>query len=75
MGDELTLDEIVFGANRIARGENSLWHHPNIKQVILVTDNNTLRLSAKGMASQTFGNLIVPVFVSLDEALAYVDAN
>lgn len=70
----LTLDEIMIGANRVARGENSLWHHPNVKQVILVTDSDALRLSARGMASQTFGNLTVPVFGTLEEAFAYTGA-
>ena len=70
-GYVLTFEELMDGANRVARGENSLWHHPNIKQVIMVTDNDMLKLSAEGMQSHTFGNLVVPVFATLEDALAY----
>jgi hypothetical protein len=72
---KITIDEIVAGANRVARGEKSLWHHPKLKQVVLVTQDETLRLAAAGMASKAFGNLSVPVFATLDEAMAYVRAN
>ncbi|MDX2077130.1 MAG: hypothetical protein SFZ02_11910 [bacterium] len=67
----LTLEELLEGASGLARSENSLWHHPNIKQVIMVTDNDLFRLSAKGMHSDVFGNLDIAVFSTLEDALAY----
>jgi hypothetical protein len=72
---KISVDEIVVGANRAARGQQSAWHHPKLKQVVLVTQDETLRLAAAGMASKAFGNLSVPVFATLDEAMAYVRAN
>jgi len=67
----IALDDIIKSASTVARGEKSLWHHPKLKQVILVTTDEVLRMSAKGMASQAFGGLQIPVFETLDEALAY----
>ena len=67
--NKLSLDEIITGANRVGRGENSLWHHPNIKKIILITNSAAIRVSAQGMSSDTFGNLNVAVVASLDEAL------
>lgn len=72
---KITIDEIVAGANRVARGEKSLWHHPKLKQVIILTQDETLRLAAAGMASKAFGNLSVPVFATVDEAMEYIRAN
>jgi hypothetical protein len=69
---KISIDEIVAGANSVARGEQSVWHHPKLKQVILVTDDETLRFAAAGMASKPFGNLSIAVFATLDEAMAYV---
>ncbi len=69
--NRLTIDEIIMGANRVGRGENSLWHHPNIKAIILITDSAALRVSAQGMSSDTFGNLSVTVVTSVEDALQY----
>ncbi len=70
----ITIDDIIRGANIVARGANPLWHHPKLKQVILVTEDETLRIAAVGMSADVFGGLKVPVFATLDEALAYVSA-
>lgn len=72
---DITIDEIIRGANIVARGANPLWHHPKLKQVILVTEDETLRIAAAGMSADVFGGLKVPVFATLEEALDYVSAN
>lgn len=71
----ITFEEIVKGANIVARGERPLWHHPKLKQVILVTSDALLRLAAEGMSAKVFGGLQVPVFETLEQALAYARSN
>jgi hypothetical protein len=72
---QITFEEIVKGANIVARGERPLWHHPKLKQVVLVTADGLLRMAAEGMAASVFGGLKIPVFETLEEALAYARAN
>lgn len=71
---DITFEQIVQGANIVARGERPLWHHPKLKQVILVTSDGLLRMAAEGMSASVFGGLVVPVFETLEEALAHARA-
>ena len=61
-------------ASLAARGKNPIFHHPNILGVIYVTQSALSTLGAKGMKSDSFGNLDIKVFGTLDEALAHVRA-
>ena len=72
---DISFEDIVKGANIVARGERPLWHHPKLKQIVLVTEDATLRLAAEGMESSVFGGLKIPVFATVEEALVYTRAN
>lgn len=67
---KLSIEEITHGANTVGRGRDSLWHHPRIRRVILVSDDAAIIHAAAGMASTAFGNLNVVVCESVDAALA-----
>ncbi|MBI5961287.1 MAG: hypothetical protein HY866_21290 [Chloroflexi bacterium] len=71
---QLDFGQITIGADIEARGSNPLWHHKNMRQVILVTTNKMVPLAAKGMASQLYGYVNVEVFETVDEALRYIRA-
>jgi hypothetical protein len=68
----LGVEEIVRGAELVARGEHPLYHHPNIRKVIYVTSNKIMKLAVAGMENEIFGNLTIKVFDDLDEALKFV---
>ena len=70
----LNLEEIITSASLVARGGGSVLHHPNIREYILVTKAKLLQLAAKGLGSDTFGNLPVKIFETEDEAFAYARA-
>ncbi|MCU0463549.1 MAG: hypothetical protein MUF38_03160 [Anaerolineae bacterium] len=72
---DISFEDIIKGANIVARGERPLWHHPKLKQIILVTEDSALRLAAEGMESSVFGGLKIPVFSTVEEALVYTRAN
>lgn len=63
--------ESVQASSMAARGDNPLFHHPKVKQVLLVVGDIMQELSAKGMQSDTFGNVNIRTFKSVEEALAY----
>lgn len=67
-GLSISLDEVIVASNAANAG---VWHHPNVRQVVFVTDNEILKLIAQGLNSEAFGNLNVQVFSSLDDALGY----
>ena len=70
----LALDDIVLGSNRMARGHEPLWQHPNLLELIFISANTLFRLAAKGLDSLTFGNLKTMIFETQEEALAYCRA-
>ena len=66
-----SFDDTIEGSNMAARGDNPLFHHPNVKQVLLVVGDVMQEMSAKGLQSDIFGNVNVKTFASMDEALAH----
>ena len=70
----MRLGQLVTSSNIVTRGEEdkrALWHHPMIKETILVSTVGMIKLAAKGLSSDVFGNLSVKAFDTLDEALEY----
>jgi hypothetical protein len=70
-GLRLSLQDVILAANRTARGSNALFHHPNLRELLMVTDLKLFELAARGLDSQAFGNVPVSVFQTLEEALEY----
>ena len=69
---KLSFTDIMTGASMATRGEASVFHHDNVKQVIFVTQDRTLSLAAKGLNSFSFGNVDIKVFKTLDEAMDFI---
>jgi hypothetical protein len=70
----LSLDDIIIGANVTGRGEAPIFQHPNIRQVIFISESKLLELGARGMKSATFGNVDIKVFKTPEEAMAHIHA-
>ncbi len=62
------LQSIMEGAN-VSRTNVA---HPNERGSIVITDNPAVKLAMQGMNSEIYGNVVIPVFEEIDEALAYV---
>ena len=69
---KLNFEDILLGANTVARGEAPVWHHPKVKKVYLVSNDPAIQAVAKGMSSPTFGSLNIQVVHSVDEAKIHV---
>ncbi len=67
----LGIDDLFQSASTLRR-ENSIWKHPNIRQVIVITPDPLLRLAAQGMKSPILGGFNIKLFDSVPEARAYV---
>jgi hypothetical protein len=69
-----TLDEVISSANLARQQDQSLFHHPKVKQIVGVSRSKLIQLSAKGLNSATFGNLSMPVFGTMEEALTHASS-
>jgi hypothetical protein len=73
-GLKLNLQDLIVASNQAARGSSALLHHPNLRELLLVTDFKLFELAAKGLDSEVFGNVPVSVFKTPEEALEYARA-
>jgi hypothetical protein len=65
------MDEMLAGASRLTRGSSPVYHHPNIKKLLVVTTDAVMRLAFQGANNPVFGNLQAVLFETQDEALTY----
>ena len=67
-----SLTDVIGGANAGARGQEPIFHHNKILELIYVTPNRMVQLAVKGLGSVAFGKVKACVFETIEEALAYV---
>ncbi len=72
---DMDLDELTVAASFTSRGEHPIYHHPNLRAVLFVTNSDMVRLAVKGLMSDTFGNVNAHLFNTLDDALRYARSN
>jgi hypothetical protein len=65
------INELIITAHEIARTTNAIARHPKLRQVIVISQNRAVEMSAKGLNSQAFGFVSMAVFPTVDAALAY----
>ncbi len=65
----LRLDEISSAANLVAGQRDSLLHHPNIRETIVVSTSIIVRLSLAIMTGPIFGALRLSLADTVEEAL------
>lgn len=70
-GVSLGLDDILNTTNATARKPGAMLHHPNIRQNVLVATDALYHLVAQGLSSVTFGQVKMPVYKTLEQALDY----
>jgi hypothetical protein len=66
----LNFEQLLVSSNSVTE----LWSDPRIRQVLVVTSDEIVRLAAQGMGTEAFGNLSIALFGSLNEAFAYARA-
>jgi hypothetical protein len=65
------LNELIITAHEIARTTNAIARHPKLRQVIVISQNRAVEMSAKGLNSQAFGFVSMAVFPTVGAALQY----
>ncbi len=71
-GLRITMDDLLTTASQVSRGPGAFLHHPKIIEVlVIVSGDNFLKYGAVGMRSDTFGNVRIRTFDTVDQALEY----
>jgi hypothetical protein len=69
---KFSLDDTIKGSSLAARGDNPIFHHPNVKQVLMVVGDDAMQaMTADGMQTEVYGNVNVKTFATLEDALAF----
>ena len=66
----LGVSDIIQLANLLVQSKE-LLRHPKLLGTLVVAESDIIKLAAEGMSSDTFGNIPVRVFSTLEEALNY----
>ncbi|MBN1311552.1 MAG: hypothetical protein JXB30_09045 [Anaerolineae bacterium] len=67
----ISLDDLVQAANRDTHGEQPIYHHPKLQELLVVTRSKMIQIAVRGITSVAFGNVNAKAFGTVDEALAY----
>lgn len=70
-GYKPNIDDILVGASLATRGEQPVFRHPKVRELLYVTPDRLSQMALKGLGNPIFGNTMVKVFETLDEALAH----
>lgn len=61
----------VLQSITLATRQYHLFTHRNVIEVVIVTEKTFLKAAMEGLSNPMFGNIWVPVFDTLEAALAY----
>lgn len=67
----MDFEKVLRGTSVTAGSEHSLYRHPMIRQLIFVSEQLIIDLSAQGLKNDAFGNINARVFKTMDDALKH----
>ncbi len=68
----LSFGDMVQVLSRLTSGDLAFMKHPNLYKVVVVANNDLIRLGSNALSQTQYGGVRVDVFDSLEEALASV---
>ena len=63
--------DMVVAVNVATHGVTDVLRHPGLKEYLIVATDTLIKLSARGLQSNAFGNINVRVFKTPEDALEY----
>ena len=69
---KMSFNDIMSSLQYTTRGSQAILKHPNMKQLVVISESKAIATTVKGLSSVSFGNINAIVFESLDAALQYV---
>lgn len=71
---QLSVGELLE-ATQLIMAQGNLYQHRNVKGILAVTTNETLRIAYRGLSNAGFGGICVETFNTRSAALDYARAN
>ncbi|MFN8372937.1 MAG: hypothetical protein U0694_08675 [Anaerolineae bacterium] len=68
---QLNFNDILYLVSLITNRQQS-YDTPNAREVVMVTEKGYIKAAMDGLRNPLFGSINIPVYDSLDAALAYV---
>lgn len=68
----MTFNDIINSIQIGIKGGKATLKHPNLRQLIVISQSKAIAMATKGLNNVTFGNINTLVFESLEDALSYV---
>ncbi len=68
---KVDMDLIMQGAGKTSLESGGTFHHPMVKEVLLVSPSDVVHFAAEGLQHDVYGNVRVRTFYTVDEALDY----
>ena len=66
-----SVENAVAGALSVSQADEPIWQHHNARNVIVVTNDPTLRMAFESLNSEPFGYTDIKLAETLKEALAF----
>jgi hypothetical protein len=70
----ISINELTEAASVMLRGEQPIYHHRNIRNLLVASTNGVLRMAYQGANSEVFGYLKPVLFDKTADALAHARA-
>jgi hypothetical protein len=72
-GPSPSVEDLLKASTLLARGDNPIYQHPNIRKLLVVSTDRIVRMAyQQGGSSATFGSIGVEVFETMEEAMEFV---
>lgn len=68
---KITMDDVFLAVKHSAQDATSLFRHPNIRELLFVSTNPTVKTATEGLSHAAFGKINARTVDTLEEALAY----
>lgn len=69
---KITFSDLVMALSDTNKG-NSMFAHPNLSEIVVVTDSGLLKMGAMALNQAQYGKKQVAVYTSLEEAMSHVE--
>ncbi len=68
---QITMDDIFLAVKHSSYGDDSLYRHPMLREVIFISTNPAVKTATEGLSHAAFGEIKARTVDTLEAALAY----
>lgn len=69
------LEMIMQAAEKTSLNSGGTFHHPMVKEVLIVSPSEAIHYAAEGLQTEIYGKVQARAFYSLEDAMKYIRAH